>query len=143
MPRIFVSQRRVQQWTEEGRVAIDGNQMSLPELGRTFKLTEAFFVQRAVSEDGDQFKLAGRVKTRTQIATLGGEVFLNSLIIGDTAYEGDPGFIGEPAAAMPRSGRNASSRPDSIAPTGGAVISGGPARLAQVSPSAKTAPKSP
>lgn len=133
MPRIFVSQRRVQQWTEEGRVAIDGNQMTLPELSRTFRLTEAFYVQRAVSEDGDQFKLAGRVKTRTQIATLGGEVFLNSLIIGDTAYEGDPGFIGEPIAQTPRSARHAPSRPDP----------GGASRAPVVSPSAKTAPKNP
>lgn len=133
MPRIFVSQRRVQQWTEEGRVTIDGNQMNLPELGRTFKLTEAFYVQRAVSEDGDQFKLAGRVKSRTQIATLGGEVFLNSLIIGDTAYEGDPGFIGEPVAAA-RSGRNSPSRSEGTSPG----TTGRP-----VSPSAKTAPKSP
>ena len=133
MPRIFVSQRRVQQWTEEGRVAIDGNQMSLPELGRTFRLTEAFYVQRAVSEDGDQFKLAGRVKSRTQIATLGGEVFLNSLIIGDTAYEGDPGFIGEPVVAA-RSARNSSSRSEGTTQSG----TGRP-----VSPSAKTAPKSP
>jgi len=142
VPRIFVSQRRVQQWTEEGRVAIDGNQMTLPELGRTFRLTEAFYVQRAVSEDGDQFKLAGRVKTRTQIATLGGEVFLNSLIIGDTAYEGDPGFIGEPAGSgVPRSARNAPSRPDGSAATSGAKP-GAAVRSGPVSPSAKTAPKS-
>jgi hypothetical protein len=131
VPRIFVSQKRVQQWTEEGRVAIDGNQMTLPELARTFKLTEAFYIQRAVSEDGDQFKLAGRVKTRTQIATLGGEVFLNSLIIGDTAYEGDPGFIGEPVAAGQRSGRAAAAMPGA-----------GSGRATAVSPSAKTAPKS-
>lgn len=133
MPRIFVSQRRVQQWTEEGRVTIEGNQMNLPELGRTFRLTEAFYVQRAVSEDGDQFKLAGRVKSRTQIATLGGEVFLNSLIIGDTAYEGDPGFIGEPVVPT-RSARNSPSRSDG-------TTQSGPGR--PVSPSAKTAPKSP
>ncbi len=99
MPRIFVSQRRVQQWTEEGRVSVDGNVMTLPELGRTFRLTEAFFVERVVSEGGDAFKLTGRVKTRSQIASLGGEVFLNSLIIGDAAYEGDPGFVGEVVAA--------------------------------------------
>ena len=73
MPRIFVSQRRVHQWTEEGRVSVDGNTMNLPELGRTFKLTEAFFVERVVSEGGDAFKLMGRVKTRAQIAALGGE----------------------------------------------------------------------
>lgn len=99
MPRIFVSQQRVQQWTEEGRVSVEGNIMNLPELGRTFKLTEAFYVERVVSEGGDAFKLTGRVKTRSQIASLGGEVFLNSLIIGDAAYEGDPGFVGEALSA--------------------------------------------
>lgn len=99
MPRIFVSQQRVHQWTEEGRVSVEGNIMNLPELGRTFRLTEAFFVERVVSEGGDPFKLTGRVKTRSQIAALGGEVFLNSLIIGDAAYEGDPGFVGEALAA--------------------------------------------
>jgi hypothetical protein len=112
VPRIFVSQQRVHQWTEEGRVSVEGNIMNLPELGRTFRLTEAFFVERVVSEGGDPFKLTGRVKTRSQIAALGGEVFLNSLIIGDAAYEGDPGFVGEAlAAAVQMAGKVASSPP--------------------------------
>lgn len=104
MPRIFVSQRRVQVWTEEGRIAIEGNIMNLPELGRAFKLTEAFFVQRQVSEGPDPHKLVGRVKTRSQLAAIGAEVFLNSLIVGNTAYEGEPGFAGEATAAKPQSG---------------------------------------
>jgi hypothetical protein len=125
VPRIFVSQQRVQQWTEEGRVAVDGSVMNLPELGRTFKLTEAFFVQRVVSEGGDAFKLTGRVKTRAQIAAIGGEVFLNSLIIGDAAYEGDPGYVGEalpsskpvaPPPAVPTAGLR--SRRDGISQSG-------------------------
>lgn len=100
MARIFVSQRRIQQWTEEGRIVIDGNILNLPELGRTFRMTEAFHVERVVSEGGDTYRLTGRVKTRGQIGTLGGEVFLNSLIIGDAAYEGEPGYIGEVIAAI-------------------------------------------
>lgn len=123
MPRIFVSQRRVHQWTEEGRVSVDGNTMNLPELGRTFKLTEAFFVERVVSEGGDAFKLTGRVKTRAQIAALGGEVFLNSLIIGDAAYEGDPGFVGEP--------------------TGAATTASAPAPAAAAAPAASGKPSTP
>src|SRR4029078_8252403 len=110
VPGSFVSQQRVQQWTEEGRVSVEGKILNLPELGRTFRLTEAFFVERVVSEGGDAFKLTGRVKTRVQIASLGGEVFLNSLIIGDAAYEGDPGFVGEALAAIataPASGAKA------------------------------------
>lgn len=131
MPRIFVSQKRVQQWTEEGRVHIEGNQMTLPEMGRMFRLTEAFYVERAVSDGGDVLGLKGRVKTRNQIAQLGGEVFLNSLVIGDAAYEGDPGFVGEP---MQRSAKQVTSRPG---------LDGVPQRSLSSAPTGKVLPKSP
>lgn len=119
MPRIFISQRRVQQLTEEGRVQIEGNLMTLPELARTFKLTEAFYIQRTVADASDPHRLAGRVKTRIQLAALGGEVFLNSLVIGDSAYEGDPGFIGEPGVGRAR-GPSRSDGPSVIRQTGSA-----------------------
>jgi hypothetical protein len=111
VPRIFVSQRRIQQWTEEGRISVDGNVLTLPELSRAFRLTEAFHVERVVSEGGDTYRLTGKVKTRGQIGTLGGEVFLNSLIIGEAAYEGESGFIGEalPATAAQPVGATAAS----------------------------------
>ncbi|MBL9040436.1 MAG: hypothetical protein JNM83_02480 [Myxococcales bacterium] len=131
MPRIFVSQKRVQQWTEEGRVHIEGNQMTLPELGRMFRLTEAFYVERAVSDGGDVLGIKGRVKTRNQIAQLGGEVFLNSLVIGDAAYEGDPGFVGEP---MQRSAKQVTSRPG---------LDGVPQRSLSSAPTGKVLPKNP
>ena len=131
MPRIFVSQKRVQQWTEEGRVHIEGNQMTLPEMGRMFRLTEAFYVERAVSDGGDVLGIKGRVKTRNQIAQLGGEVFLNSLVIGDAAYEGDPGFVGEP---MQRSAKQVTSRPG---------LDGVPQRSLSSAPTGKVLPKNP
>ena len=80
------------------------------------------YIEKAVSDGGDSLNLRGRVKTRNQIAQLGGEVFLNSLVIGDAAYEGDPGFVGEPP---PKSAKLSASKPDaapvrnlSSAPTG-------------------------
>ena len=39
MPRIFVSQQRMQQWTEDGRVQVENNIMMLPTMGRSFRLT--------------------------------------------------------------------------------------------------------
>lgn len=113
MPRIFVSQRRIQQWTEEGRISVDGNVLVLPELARSFRLTEAFHVERVVSEGGDTYRLTGKVKTRGQIGTLGGEVFLNSLIIGEAAYEGESGFIGEalPGQAVPAAAASGRATP--------------------------------
>ncbi len=114
MPRIFVSQRRIQQWTEEGRVTVDNNVLTLPELGRAFRLTEAFHVERVVSGGGDTYRLTGRVKTRGQIGTLGGEVFLNSLIIGEAAYEGESGFVGE--ALAPATSPQPATGPGRVAP---------------------------
>ncbi|HMU37671.1 MAG TPA: hypothetical protein PKE31_01535 [Pseudomonadota bacterium] len=127
MARIFISQKRVQKWTEEGLVHIEGNLMTLTEVGRLFRLTEAFYVERAVSEGGDLQKIKGKVKTRNQIAQLGGEVFLNSLVIGEAAYEGDPGFVGEP---LLKQAKAAASKPDGV-----------PARNLSTVPTGKVLPK--
>ncbi len=95
MPRIFVSQQRMQQWTEDGKVSVQEDLMLLPNLGRSFRLTQAVHVTRVVSDGGDVHGLVGRVKTQAQLQEMGAEVYLSSLIIGDAAYECEPGFIGE------------------------------------------------
>lgn len=95
MPRIFVSQQRMQQWTEDGKVSVQDNIMSLPNLGRSFRLTEAVYISRVVSDGGDVHALVGRVKTMPQLKALGAETYHNSLIIGEAAYECEPGFVGE------------------------------------------------
>ena len=74
--------------------------MTLPELGRMFRLTEAFYVERAVSDGVTALGLRGRVKTRNQIAQLVARCF-DPLVIGEAAYEGDPGFVGEPVINPP------------------------------------------
>ncbi len=95
MPRIFVSQQRMQQWTEDGKVSIESNLMILPTLGKSFRLTEAVHITKVVSEGGDPHGLVGRVKTQEQLRELAAEVYHSSLLIGETAYECEQGFIGE------------------------------------------------
>ncbi len=95
MPRIFVSQQRMQQWTEDGKVSVENNVMTLPTLGKSFRLTEALHITKVVSEGGDVHSLIGRVKTSDQVRALGAEAYHDSLIIEDTAYECEAGFVGE------------------------------------------------
>lgn len=104
MPRIFVSQQRMQQWTEDGKVSVENNLMILPNLGKSFRLTEAVHICRVVSEGGDVHQLLGRVKTRAQLREMKAELFHGSLLIGDTAYECEPGFIGEVVGSTKSSG---------------------------------------
>lgn len=104
MPRIFVSQQRLQQWTEGGKVSVQNDIMILPNLGKSFRLTEAVYVARVVSEGGDVHGLVGRVKTRSQLRALGAEIYHDSLVLADAAYQCEPGFVGEVVGAPPRSG---------------------------------------
>ena len=104
MPRIFVSQQRMQQWTEDGKVSVQDNIMSLPNLGRSFRLTEAVYIVRLVEGDADPHKLVGRVKTQAQLRALHAELYHNSLIVGEAAYECEPGFVGEVVGAPQQSG---------------------------------------
>jgi hypothetical protein len=93
--RLFVSQERIDRWAGEGKVTLEGDVMSLPALGRSFRLRPAVYVVRVVSENADVAKLLGRVKTREQLAGMGAEAFRDSVILGEVAYQCEPGFLGE------------------------------------------------
>jgi hypothetical protein len=95
LARLFVSQERIDRWSNEGKVAIDGDVMLLPALGRSFRLRPALYIARVVSDNADAHDLLGRVKSEEQLAALGAETYVNSVILGEVAYECEPGFLGE------------------------------------------------
>ena len=99
MARLFVSQERIDRWLEEGKVKIDGEVMTLPALGKSFRLRPAYHFTRIVSDGADMQLMLGRVKTRDQLESAGAEVYANSVILGDSAYEVESGFVGEVAGA--------------------------------------------
>jgi hypothetical protein len=101
--RLFISQERIDRWLEEGKVRIESDVMSLPALGKSFRLKPAVHFTKIVSDEADGNGLIGRVKTQEQLNKLGAELYVSSVILGETAYECEPGFIGEvvgPSAAI-------------------------------------------
>ena len=95
MARLFVSQERMDRWTTDGKVTIDGQRMELPAFGRSFRLRSAVYVTRVVSGNEDSHQLVGKVKTEEQLAKLGAEAYATSVILGEVAYECEQGFTGE------------------------------------------------
>ncbi len=100
MARLFISQQRIDRWMEEGKVKIEGEIMVLPALGKSFRLKQAVHFTKIVSDDGDMRGLLGRVKTQSQLDEMGAESYVTSVIIGETAYECEPGFVGEVAGGV-------------------------------------------
>lgn len=95
MARLFISQTQMDKWTQEGKVRLDDDLMSLPALGRSFRLASAVLITRPV-DGADVHGLAGRVKTQAQLGELGAEHFGASVIVGEVGYECTEGFVGAP-----------------------------------------------
>ncbi len=96
MSRLFISVERLEAWTAEGRAALEGDRMTLVELGRKFAMLPAVHFVSATGTDTDPYDLIGRVKSKEALESMGAEQFANSVIYNDTAYEVVDGFIGDP-----------------------------------------------
>jgi len=96
MSRLFISVERLDNWTAEGRAALEGDRMTLTELGRSFLMKPGVHFVKATGQDHDPNDLIGRVKSKEALEEMGAEQFENSVIYKDTAYDIIDGFIGEP-----------------------------------------------
>jgi hypothetical protein len=97
--RLFISQARLDAWASEDRVKLEVDVMTLAGDGRSFRLRPAVRFLRVSGGTGgvDANGLVGRVKRIDDLARLGGEQFMESVIVGETAYDVQSGFLGEPA----------------------------------------------
>ncbi len=91
------------QWTTGGKVSLKDDLMNVPALSRTFKIEGAVRITKLVG--GEDVKgLVGKVKTHVELATAGGEAFGSSVVMGESAYECEEGFVGAPTDRADTSG---------------------------------------
>jgi hypothetical protein len=98
---LFVSQAMLETWAEQGRIEFTGNVMTLlagDGKGRTYALEPAVRFLTVVGADQDPHGLVHKVKSVAQLREMGAEPVDDSCIMGDTAYEVQPGFLAEGAA---------------------------------------------
>lgn len=103
--RVFFPQQALDEWLEQGRVWLVGDELTLPPEGRRFQLTSALRFLAEVAETEDPHDLVGKVKTLEQVTAMNGEHYADSVILGDNAYQVVEGFIGEPLPATKLSTR--------------------------------------
>jgi hypothetical protein len=96
MARLFISQERLDAWSGEDRVKVDGDVMTLSNDGRSFRLRPAVRFMKVSGNAEDLHTLLGKVKTVDALQKMGGEHYLESVILGETAYDVQTGFVGEP-----------------------------------------------
>jgi hypothetical protein len=96
--RVFFPQAALDQWMVDGSVELEGGELTVLSVGRQYRLAEAVHVLRDVSGTGDTHELVGLVKARTYLEELDAELVETSMLIGDSAYDVEPGWLGIPTA---------------------------------------------
>lgn len=110
MARLYISQNRVDSWSAENRIEISADTMTLVEHGRAFIIQPAVRFLAVSGAEEDPHDLVGKVKNLDELAAMGADHMASSVIYGDSAYDVENGFIGEP---LPRgTKRGAVSRED-------------------------------
>lgn len=94
MPRLFISQDQLDQLSADEVAVVDGDRCQLVPIGASFTLVPAVYFT-ALIEGDDRHNLIGTVKSEESLRSLGADLLLTSAIVGETAYECQPGFLGQ------------------------------------------------
>lgn len=99
---LFFSQRIIDSWSEGEKIAITGNTLTLkqgPEGPTEFRLEEAVRFLEVSGGGPDPHGLIGKIKTKKQLDEMGAEAYMTSVILGETPYEVELGYLGRKTAA--------------------------------------------
>jgi hypothetical protein len=98
---LFVSQAMLDSWAEAGKIDFVGNVMTVlagDGKGRSYALEPAVRFLEVLGGEKDPHGLLHKVKSAAQLKDLGAEPAGDSCILGEIAYQVQPGFLAEAAA---------------------------------------------
>ncbi len=125
MKRLFFSQSMLDSMAEAGRIRIDGDTMTLLAGDNpAFVLLPAYRIVRAIDNGPDPAGLTSEIRSEAELREMGADIYMDSVIYRDTAYQADPGFIAEQRgpgvrakdATAPAAESNASAQPAAGSP---------------------------
>jgi hypothetical protein len=94
---IFVNAPLLGQWVMAGRVDVLDGTLTVRNTGETFAAIEAVRVLVEATGTGDPQGWVGRVYSAVELRALGAELLDRSLLVGELAYDVDPGYFLQPA----------------------------------------------
>jgi hypothetical protein len=99
--KLFLPQKTLEEWSAAEKADLQDGKLVVAEgKGESHTVTPAVHFVKLVS-GVDQSQLVGRVKTMAQLDTLGCEHMMDSVILGEAAYEVTPGYIADVPAPAP------------------------------------------
>jgi hypothetical protein len=91
--RMFIAQSTLEAWMDSGNVEMHEQMVMLKKARRSYHLEPAVRFLSVVPHDAAP-KLIGKVLTERRIGELGGELLGDSVLLGELAFQVQPGYIG-------------------------------------------------
>lgn len=94
--RLFWPQEVLDEWVVDEKAHIEDDVLSIADDKLRYRIEQAVHFVADVGDGSDAHQLVGRVKELSRLAELGAEHYMDSVLLGDSAYQVVPGFVGMP-----------------------------------------------
>jgi hypothetical protein len=91
--KLFLPQTTLEEWAADEKADLQGDELVLDDQSRHLLIPAVHF--KSVISGEDDEKLVAKVKTQEQLHALSAEHLMDSVLLGDTAYEVAPGYVTE------------------------------------------------
>lgn len=116
MKRLFFSQSMLDSMTDAGKIRVEQGVLTMLAADNpSFHLLPAYRFVRTIDNGPDPAGLVGQIRSERELREMGAEIYMDSVIYQDVAYQADPGFIAEKQTA----GGTAPEEPAAPAPSAG------------------------
>ena len=81
---------------DAGKIKVDKSVLTmLTGDNPTFELKQAYRFVKTIDDTTDPSGLVGQIRSEAELKELGAEIYMDSIIYRDIAYQADPGYIAE------------------------------------------------
>jgi hypothetical protein len=81
---------------DAGKIKVDKGVLTMLTAGNpAFELRQAYRFVKTIDDAADPSGLVGRIMSEAELKELGAEIYMDSIIYRDIAYQADPGYIAE------------------------------------------------
>jgi hypothetical protein len=94
--KVFLPQDLVDAWVTTDMADLGGESLTFRSNGLVLRLVPGFYFDHVSAGTDDGHGLLGKVKTKAAMAAIGADAYMNSMIVGETAYDVEIGFVAKP-----------------------------------------------
>lgn len=93
--KLFFSQDIINAWTDDEKVKFENDVLTIhTHRGvQDYNLTPAYRFLTISGDGPDPNQLLGKVRLQTDLEAMGADLYLTSCIIGECAYDVEPGYV--------------------------------------------------